>query len=191
MRAEHAAHTRQRILEAATRLFRDDPDELSMADVAREAGVAIPTVYRHFATLEAIREAVVADADAKLFAGVPRTEGRAEIAPALRAFFANAAALGPELVALMHTRHGRAMRRARLPARRAHVGKLFADELAALPAEERAYLADWLAVLQSTAMARVFDDYVGLGPDAAADRVLWLIDVLAEHALGRKGERRR
>lgn len=191
VRAEHAAHTRQRILDAAIRLFGRDPDELTMADLAREAAVAIPTVYRHFRTLDEVLEAVTEHANRRLLAGVPPMQDRATLAPALRTLFANLAALGPEIVGLMHTGRGRQMRRARLPERRAHVAGLFAAELAALPPKERAYLADWLAVLLSTAMARIFDDYLGLDADGAAARVVWLVDLLGRDALGRRARGKR
>ena len=49
------------LLEAATRTFAASPTEPSMRSIAREAGVGIATLYRHFPTREALVEAVYRD----------------------------------------------------------------------------------------------------------------------------------
>ncbi|MCC3275139.1 MULTISPECIES: TetR/AcrR family transcriptional regulator [unclassified Arthrobacter] len=53
-----AARSRSRILDVARR---HDPQELRMNDLAREAGVGVGTVYRHFPTMRALLEALTAD----------------------------------------------------------------------------------------------------------------------------------
>lgn len=47
-----AAQNRERLLEAADRLFMKGLDKVALKDVARAAGVGIGTVYRHFPTKE-------------------------------------------------------------------------------------------------------------------------------------------
>ncbi|MDA0566433.1 TetR family transcriptional regulator [Streptomonospora sp. S1-112] len=64
-----AARSRERILEAARR---HDPRDLRLNDVAREAGVGVGTVYRHFATAHALVEALTFEALDRL-AEVART----------------------------------------------------------------------------------------------------------------------
>lgn len=60
-RAESAAATRVRILEASIRLFGGRPfEEVSLAEVAREAGVAVQTVLRRFGSKEGLAEAASA-----------------------------------------------------------------------------------------------------------------------------------
>ena len=60
-RAEAAAATRRRILEAAIRHFSDRfYDEVSLAEVAREAGVTVQTVLRRFGSKEGLAEAATA-----------------------------------------------------------------------------------------------------------------------------------
>jgi AcrR family transcriptional regulator len=62
LRAERTAATRQKLLDAAVEQFRDKPyDEVSIQDIATEAGVAYGLVAHHFGNkrgiqLEAIRE---------------------------------------------------------------------------------------------------------------------------------------
>lgn len=66
-RAQAAAQTRQRILEAATRLVGERfYDEVSLSDIAREAGVAVQTVLRQFGSKEGLTEAAVARGTAQV-----------------------------------------------------------------------------------------------------------------------------
>src|SRR5215213_3301235 len=54
-----AAANRERVLDAATELVRRDGEKVPMADIARQAGVGIGTVYRHFPTREDLLGALV------------------------------------------------------------------------------------------------------------------------------------
>lgn len=56
-----AARNREALLEAATRTFAASATEPSMRAIAREAGVGIATLYRHFPTRESLVEAVYQD----------------------------------------------------------------------------------------------------------------------------------
>jgi AcrR family transcriptional regulator len=53
-----AVRNRERLIEAATRVFGSGRPQASLEAVAREAGVGIGTLYRHFPTREALFEAV-------------------------------------------------------------------------------------------------------------------------------------
>jgi AcrR family transcriptional regulator len=57
LRAEQARATRDRILEATLRVMARGLASLSIPEVAREAGVSVPTVYRHFGDLDALLDA--------------------------------------------------------------------------------------------------------------------------------------
>ena len=58
--AEHDALTRERILEAAEDVLRRfGPQKANVVDVARALGVSHGSVYRHFASKAALRDAVV------------------------------------------------------------------------------------------------------------------------------------
>jgi len=50
LRAQQAEATRSRILDATIRVMAGGVGTLSIPDVAREAGVSVPTIYRHFGT---------------------------------------------------------------------------------------------------------------------------------------------
>jgi AcrR family transcriptional regulator len=56
-----ARRNRDRVLEAARTAFASEGSDVSLDEIARRAGVGAGTVYRHFATKEALFEAVVFD----------------------------------------------------------------------------------------------------------------------------------
>jgi AcrR family transcriptional regulator len=56
-----ARRNRDRVLKAASAAFGAEGSDVSLDEIARRAGVGAGTVYRHFATKEALFEAVVFD----------------------------------------------------------------------------------------------------------------------------------
>ncbi len=58
LRARQAATTRQRILDATVRTMARGLAEVTVPAVAREAGVSVPTVYRHFGSKRALLAAL-------------------------------------------------------------------------------------------------------------------------------------
>jgi AcrR family transcriptional regulator len=56
-----ARRNRDRVLEAARAAFGAEGSDVSLDEIARRAGVGAGTVYRHFATKQALFEAVVVD----------------------------------------------------------------------------------------------------------------------------------
>jgi TetR/AcrR family fatty acid metabolism transcriptional regulator len=77
-----AENKRQRILEAAVRVFaRQGYDASPVGDVAREAGVAYGLVYHYFGSKEAVLEAVFREQWGRLLAAVALAEETGETAP--------------------------------------------------------------------------------------------------------------
>jgi AcrR family transcriptional regulator len=73
-----AQRNRERLLEVAVRAFAHDDADVSLDAIARDAGVGIGTLYRHFPTREALVEAAyrselarLCDATGELLAGSP------------------------------------------------------------------------------------------------------------------------
>jgi AcrR family transcriptional regulator len=64
-----AARNRETLLAAATRAFASADEEPSMRAIAREAGVGIATLYRHFPTRESLVDAVYQDQVKRLTLG--------------------------------------------------------------------------------------------------------------------------
>ena len=75
-----AARNREAVLQAAAEVFARSKTEPSMRALAREAGVGIATLYRHFPTREALVDAVYQDQVVRLTTGA--TEFVASYPPA-------------------------------------------------------------------------------------------------------------
>ncbi|BCB87099.1 TetR/AcrR family transcriptional regulator [Phytohabitans suffuscus] len=65
MRAD-AQRNRERLLDAAVRAFSQDGPDVTLDSIAKEAGVGIGTLYRHFPTREALIEAAYRNELARL-----------------------------------------------------------------------------------------------------------------------------
>ena len=76
-----ASRNRDQLLEVATRVFITADGEPSMRAIAREAGVGIGTLYRHFPTREALVDAVYRDQVTRLTSGADAL--LAELPPAV------------------------------------------------------------------------------------------------------------
>jgi AcrR family transcriptional regulator len=64
-----AARNRASLLETATRAFAASDTEPSMREIARQAGVGVGTLYRHFPTRESLVDAVYQDQVERLTTG--------------------------------------------------------------------------------------------------------------------------
>ena len=81
-----AARNRNQLLEVATRVFASADGDASMRAIAREAGVGIATLYRHFPTRESLVEAVYQDQVARLVTGARELLAQVPPAAALRSW---------------------------------------------------------------------------------------------------------
>jgi AcrR family transcriptional regulator len=79
-----AARNRDMLLAAATRAFASAEAEPSMRAIAREAGVGIATLYRHFPTRESLVDAVYQDQVQRLTLGASELLGQLPPAEAMR-----------------------------------------------------------------------------------------------------------
>jgi len=79
-----AARNRDMLLWAATRAFATAETEPSMRAIAREAGVGIATLYRHFPTRESLVSAIYQDQVERLTAGARDLLGEFPPAEAMR-----------------------------------------------------------------------------------------------------------
>ena len=79
-----AARNREAVLQAATAVFARSETEPSMRALAREAGVGVATLYRHFPTREALVDAVYHDQVRRLTTGAAELVAGHPPAEALR-----------------------------------------------------------------------------------------------------------
>ena len=71
LRAQQTEETRSRILDAALGLIADGFASVSIPNVARGAGVSVPTVYRHFKTKQDLLDALYPHAVRRSGASMP------------------------------------------------------------------------------------------------------------------------
>lgn len=81
-----AVRNRDALLWAATRLFATPGAETSMRAIAREAGVGIATLYRHFPTRESLVDAVYRDQVQRLTQGARELLAQMPPAEAMRSW---------------------------------------------------------------------------------------------------------
>lgn len=81
-----AARNRELLLEAAKRVFTEAGARASLEEIAREAGVGIGTLYRHFPTREALLEAVYRYEVERLAAAADKLLAKHEPLDAMRAW---------------------------------------------------------------------------------------------------------
>ncbi|MFG1639736.1 TetR/AcrR family transcriptional regulator [Amycolatopsis sp. NPDC049252] len=79
-----ATRNRDQLLAVATRMFAAADAEPSMRAIAREAGVGIATLYRHFPTRESLVDAVYRDQVVRLTTGARDLLGQVSPAAAMR-----------------------------------------------------------------------------------------------------------
>ena len=176
MRTEQAAATRDRIIDAAVRVLSRGADKLSVPAVAEEATVSVPTVYRHFATKTALVDAVYDRYAERIDVRWVDDDMPADLDDYLSripSIFARHESVDPELRAVMSGPEGAKARREHMPERLRRVDDVLAD--LELSSADRARLRELLVVLTSSAVQRAFREYLGLGPDVAADRIAWAI----------------
>jgi AcrR family transcriptional regulator len=79
-----AQRNRQRLLDAAVRVFAESGADVAPQAIAKEAGVGIGTLYRHFPTREAIIDAAYRSDLTRLCGGVPELLAERRAADAVR-----------------------------------------------------------------------------------------------------------
>jgi AcrR family transcriptional regulator len=181
--------TRVRIVEAVARVLARGIVELSVPAVAKEAGVSVATVYRHFPTktdlvsgltehvaglvgtrMEDINIVSLNDMEAK---GRDIHQKLAQLDPALRLAMAS-----PQANQLR-----RETRKKRLAANE----RMLAPYIRHLSHRERRRVRDLCVVLMSSATANAFDMLVGSSPEETADTLTWGL----RRIIGTDGQRRR
>lgn len=186
LRAEQAEATRGRILEAAVRVIDGGIALVSIPAVAREAGVSVPTIYRHFATkrdlLAAVYPHVVRRAGLEELV-MPRSMD--ELMDGLRAYFERTDSLGDLARVAMASPASEAVRALNMPDRLAMFRRL-ADSIVSKPSEEdRDRIARLLVVLTASSALRLWRDQLGSSVEEAADDVDWVIRAVIASASSR------
>ncbi len=187
LREEQAEETRARILDATLRVMAGGIATVSIPDVAREAGVSVPTVYRHFGTKTDLLAAVYPYLSMR--AGlrdliVPETI--AEFREMVHTMFGRLESLGDVARAAMTGPASDEPRRMQMPERTAMSRRFVAGVMPAATPTERDRLARVLLVLASSSSMRMWREQIGSSVHEAADDIDWVLRTLVAST----GERR-
>jgi AcrR family transcriptional regulator len=175
-RAQQADQTRSRILDATLRVMADGVASVSIPAVAREAGVSVPTIYRHFGTKRDLLAALYPHLEQR--AGldemvVPRSID--ELQDGVRAIFERIDSFDDLARAAMASPAAEEARRITMPDRLA-LGRRLADSIVPkLAKADRDRIARLLVVLITSSALRVWRDHLGSSVEKAADDIDWVV----------------
>lgn len=180
LREARAQETRERILAGvADWMQADGAGEFTFDAVAEKSGVERRTIFRHFATKEALLEAFWVWINHRI---APRTlpASLEELLAAPRETFARFDTQENVIRASLHSPAGRAMRMAAVPARRAAFRDALREATSGASAADRRRLEAVAHALYSAAAWETMRDYAGLTGAQAGDAAAWALGILAD-----------
>jgi AcrR family transcriptional regulator len=181
LRDRQAEATRSRILDATVRVMGRGLAGTSIPAIAREAGVSVPTVYRHFRTKRDLFSALYPHVVYRgAMSQLPLPDSLDGFGPALRKQFASLDAIGDTERAAMASPAGEEARRSNMPRRIARTRELADAIVPAGSTIDRERLTRLLVILTGQAAFRTWRDHLGCTPDEAADDVEWAIRTLID-----------
>ncbi len=188
LRTQQAEETRERILDATVRVMAKGLAFVSVPQVAREAAVSVPTVYRHFATKRDLLGAVYPHSVRRAGLGelvIPRSMD--ELRGGLRAYFERTDSFGDLARAAMASPASDEVRRLNIPDRLA-IFRRVADSIQPKPSEsDRDRIARLLVILTASSALRQWRDQLGSSVEEAADDVDWVLRAVIASLTARKG----
>lgn len=180
LRQARALETRERILEGVAAWMQlDTQGEFTLEAIAEEAGVERRTVFRHFATREALLEAFWAWINHRI---TPRTLPGSldELIAAPRETFARFDDEEGVIRASLHTPAGRSMRLAAVAERRRAFRDALREVTRGATAADRRRLEAVAHALYSASAWEAMRDYAGVSGSQAGDAAAWALGVLVD-----------
>jgi AcrR family transcriptional regulator len=183
LRAQQAEETRARILDATVRVMAGGIASVSIPDVALEAGVSVPTVYRHFGTKQALLVAVYPHLARRAgLAQIIAPESVDEYREMVRTVFGRLESLGDEARVAMSSPASEEARRTQMPDRYAMSRRFAATVMPGAAKIDQDRLARVLIVLASSSAMRMWRDHLGSSVDEAADDIDWVLRTVVASA---------
>jgi len=188
LRVQQAEETRARILDATIRVVAAGLASVSIPAVAREAGVSVPTIYRHFGTkrdlLAAVYPHIVRRAGLDEMV-VPRSVD--ELRDGVRAIFDRVDSFDDLARAAMASPAAEEARRINMPDRFAMTRRLADTIVPKLQEVDRDRIARLLVILTASSSLRMWRDHLGSSVDEAADDVDWVVRASVAAAISGNG----
>jgi len=176
LREEQAEGTRERILEATLRLTASGLASLSIPAVAREAGVSVPTIYRHFRTKGALLSAMYPFAARRTgLDAVPDPTSVEELRAAIRAYIERLDGLEDMARAAYASPIADEVRHATMRSRVQRIERVADSVKPKLRKIHRDRITRLLVVLTSSSALRMWRDHLGASVEEAADDIEWVV----------------
>jgi len=168
IRQDYLAQTRERILDSAmAAIQKEGLETLTIAQVAKDAGITDRTVYRHFQTRQDLLKAVWGRMQSRIgLSGFPKTVDALLAAPA--ALFPRFQANEGVVRASMYSQAGREVRASANQERQQAILACVGDAQPALSETERRRRAAVIQMIGSSHGWACLKDYWGLGTEEAA-----------------------
>lgn len=188
LRAQQAEDTRARILDAALRVMADGFASVSIPNVAREAGVSVPTVYRHFNTKQDLLDSLypyLIRRSGLTTPPPPRTV--AEIRQGVIDYLGHLDSLDDFSRAVLASPASDEAR-ARSMARRFDLLRPVVESIEApISKADRDRILRLIVVLTSSPALRLLHDHLGASTEDVAEDVDWFVRAAVAAASGRAG----
>lgn len=176
LRAEQTEETRARILDATLRVMATGLASLSVPAVAREAGVSVPTVYRHFSTKRELLAAVYPHAARRTGVdAIADPRSLDELRPMIRALLERLDDLDDLSRAAMASPVASEVRSATMPTRMQRIRRLTDSFEPKLRKGDRDRITRLIAVLMTSSSLRMWRDHLGLSADEVAREIDWIV----------------
>lgn len=184
LREAQTEATRARILDASMRVISLGLAGVSVPAVAREAGVSVPTIYRHFRTKRDLLAAVYPHAARRTgLDGIPEPRSLDELPTMIRAVIDRLDALDDLSRAALASPGGAEVRHATMGTRYEGIRRMAESFEPKLTKADQARIARLLVVLSSSASLRMWRDHLEQSPEQVADDIDWVVRAALAAAL--------
>lgn len=176
LREDQARATRDRVLEAVVEVLAEGVETLSIPAVAEKANVSVGTVYRHFGDKAGLLKALIPHAGRRSgIEVVSPPETMDEVDEIVRKVFHHFENTDDLMRAAFASRIGRHVRIQETPERLQAMRETFRKVDPEIPPDQLEHLAKLAVVLTTSDVYLQWQDRLGLGPEEAADEVMWTI----------------
>jgi AcrR family transcriptional regulator len=176
LRTQQAEATRARILDATGRVMAGGITTISIPAVAREAGVSVPTVYRHFGSKQNLVAALYPYTLKRAGVQEPSFPQSLDALKAgVRAYADHIDSFDDLARAAMASPASAEPRKLSMPRRLGLIGGLVDSIEPPLAKADRERMVRLLAVLLNSSALRAWREMLGVSADQAADDIDWLV----------------
>ena len=187
LRERQAEDTRSRILDAALRVMADGFASVSIPNVAREAGVSVPTIYRHFNTKQDLLDALYPHLVRRSgLTTPPPPKTVAELRQGIVDYVGHLDSLDDFSRAVLASPASEEAR-ARSMVRRLEIFRPIVESIEPpLSKADRERVLRLIVVLTTSQTVRMLHDHLGASVDDVADDVDWFVRAAIAAAAGRR-----